>query len=73
MSQNITGQGLDYETFKQEFDSDPAYAELIDDFNERGVVLKTKASAAQDAAQVPQGTGSIESSAKRAAQKVVNR
>ena len=72
MAQNISGQGVDYETFKAEYDNDPALQDVIDNFDERGVTLKTSESD-MPVQQGQASVGSVESSAKRAAAKVVNR
>ena len=41
--QNMTGQTVDYDSFKIEFDSNPELKNLIDNFDENGITLKTKA------------------------------
>lgn len=42
MYQNTSGQSLDYETFKSEFDTNPQIKNLVDRFDGKGIVLKTK-------------------------------
>lgn len=41
MYQNLTGQELDYDTFKVQFDSEPEIKDLIKSFNKYGVVINT--------------------------------
>jgi hypothetical protein len=43
MSQNLTGQQIDYEAFKLEYDNNPQIKNLVKSFNGRGLVIKTKA------------------------------
>lgn len=70
MSKNTTGQILDYDTFKYEYDTTPELADLVDTFDERSITLKTDNSLEAQ----PQGqTGQLDSMAKRAAGKVMNR
>lgn len=42
MLQNISGQEMDYDLFKTEFDANPALKKLVDRFDGKGVVVKTK-------------------------------
>ncbi len=42
MLQNISGQEMDYDLFKTEFDKNPAIKNLVDRFDGNGVVIKTK-------------------------------
>lgn len=71
MSKNITGQVLDYESFKSEYDANPAIAELVSDFNETSITLKTTNEV--ETPNVEQKTNQVDSMAKRAAEKVMNR
>ncbi len=41
MYQNLTGQELDYETFKVQFDKEPDIKTLVKSFNKYGVVINT--------------------------------
>lgn len=41
MAQNVTGQELDYNTFKQEYDSSEQLKPLIDKFDDKGITIKT--------------------------------
>ena len=40
--QNMGGESFVYGTFKTAYDSDPRVKEMINDFNEDGITLKTK-------------------------------
>lgn len=40
--QNVTGQDLDYNTFKMIFDKDAEIKNLVQNFNKFGVTIKTK-------------------------------
>lgn len=40
--QNISGQEVNYDLFKLEYDENPAFKELVDRFDANGIVLKTK-------------------------------
>jgi hypothetical protein len=42
MMQNISGQEMDYDLFKLEFDANPALKKLVDRFDGKGIVIKTK-------------------------------
>lgn len=42
MLQNISGQEMDYDLFKIEFDKNPGIKNLVDRFDGNGVVIKTK-------------------------------
>lgn len=42
MMQNISGQEVDYDLFKAEFDANPALKKLVDRFDGQGVLIKTK-------------------------------
>lgn len=70
MAQNLTGQGLDYEAFKAEFDSNPQIKNLIQSFNADGIVIKTKA---KDKEEVLNKKSSGNSDAMRAANAVLKR
>jgi|694.fasta_scaffold00357_40 hypothetical protein len=40
--QNVTGQDLDYDTFKMIFDKDPNVKNLVQNFSSYGITIKTK-------------------------------
>lgn len=40
--QNVTGQELDYDTFKMIFDKDPNVKNLVQNFSSYGVTIKTR-------------------------------
>jgi hypothetical protein len=75
MMQNLSGQEIDYDSFKSEFDSNPAFQELVDRFDAKGVVLKTKA--ANDPTGQPgdkaKAQANVMSSAKKAASKILGK
>lgn len=72
MLQNITGQEVNYELFKQEYDADPALQELIKNFDSHGVTINTTK---KDLTRSNKNKGQahVNSMAKRAASKVINR
>jgi hypothetical protein len=49
--QNMGGEAFAYGTFKNAYDSDPRVKEMVKNFSEAGIDLKTK----EDADQTPQG------------------
>jgi hypothetical protein len=42
MMRNVSGQEIDYESFKAEFDANPQLKNLVDRFDGKGIVIKTK-------------------------------
>ena len=42
MMRNVSGQEIDYDSFKAEFDANPQIKNLVDRFDSRGIVIKTK-------------------------------
>ena len=42
MMQNVTGQKIDYDLFKLQFDSNPGVKKLVNRFDGKGVEIKTK-------------------------------
>jgi hypothetical protein len=75
MMRNLGGQELDYDSFKSQFDSNPAYKQLVDKFDADGVTIKTKNKITP--AGVPGDKASAQanvmSSAKKAAAKALNK
>ena len=75
MLQNVGGQELDYDAFKSAFDSNPSFQQLVDKFDADGVTIKTKNQATP--AGVPgnkdKAKAAVNSSAKRAAAKALNK
>ena len=67
MLQNMSGTEMDYETFKAEFDQLPQLKNIVQQFDGRGITLKTK--------EKPEPTATDKSnaapSAKRAAAKTL--
>jgi len=70
---NIGGQEVNYDSFKMEFDSNPALQGLIDNFNAQGVTLKTKKKELDQISNKKADGAGISNSAKRAAEKIINR
>lgn len=73
MLQNVTGQEVDYELFKQNFDRDPTFKQqalnVVKSFNGQGVVLKTKEK--NQPTKLTKPPSSNNSAAVRAADKVL--
>lgn len=42
MLQNTSGQEIDYDAFKEIFDADPYVKKIVDRFDGKGLVIKTK-------------------------------
>lgn len=42
MMQNVTGQKIDYDLFKRQFDTNPSVKNLVNRFDGMGVEIKTK-------------------------------
>lgn len=72
MLQNVSGVQMDYETFKAEFDAIPQLTNIVQQFDGRGLTLKTKEKPEATQGQ-PKDTGGIMGSAKRAAGKTLKR
>jgi hypothetical protein len=51
LMQNVGSEAFDYGTFKAAYDTDPRVKAMIQNFNEKGIVPKTK----QQATETPQG------------------
>jgi hypothetical protein len=74
MMQNISGQQINYDAFKKEFDNNPALDSLVDRFDDDGVVLKTKNKATKAPVRKSKGeAGDIKGSAKRAAANILKK
>jgi hypothetical protein len=71
MAKNLTGQPIDYEMFKSEFDSNPTLKNLIQRFDGRGIVIKTKAKEKELVSNKPASNGN--SDAQRAASATLKR
>jgi hypothetical protein len=69
MLQNVSGIGLDYATFKRQFDTIPELKQIVDRFDKTGIVLKTAEKPGETSAG--QGQANLVSSAKRAAVKTL--
>jgi hypothetical protein len=69
MLRNISGTKMDYETFKAEFDQVPQLKNIVDSFNDQGVVLKTKEK--PEATRSDKSATSLDKSASRAAGKTL--
>lgn len=70
MLQNVSGIEMDYETFKAQFDSIPQLKNIVQQFDGRGITLKTK-----EKPEPTQGAdkdkGGVDAAAKRAASKTL--
>ena len=51
LMQNVGAEAFDYGTFKAAYDTDPRVKAMVQNFNEKGIVPKTK----QQATETPQG------------------
>jgi hypothetical protein len=75
MMQNITGQQVDYDAFKAEFDANPQMKNIVDNFDENGITIKTKTKAAVPG--VPgdkaKSQAAVMSTAKKAASKLLGK
>lgn len=69
LMQKTTGVGFSYENFLQAHDTIPAIAGIVSDFNEHGLILSGDG---DEPEEQPDGTDSIESSAKIAAKNKLN-
>lgn len=67
--QNATGQEIDYDAFKSQFDANPQMKNLVDKFDADGITIKTKNKEKDQAvkADKDKSKSSIATSAKRAA------
>lgn len=71
--QNITGQEINYDAFKAEFDSNPQLKDLVDKFDENGITIKTK-NKVKEPGQMgdkQKAQNAVNASAKRAAAKMI--
>jgi hypothetical protein len=73
MMQNVTGQDVDYDAFKNQFDANPQLKDLVDNFDENGITIKTKAKKKEPGAvgDKDKAMAGVKASAKRAAAKMV--
>jgi hypothetical protein len=71
--QNMTGQTVDYDSFKIEFDSNTELKSLIDNFDENGITLKTKAKKKEPGtvSDKAKSQAAVNTAAKRAAAKMI--
>ena len=73
MLQNITGQEINYDAFKTEFDKNPQIKDLVDKFDENGITIKTK-NKVEEPGKVgdkQKAQNAVKTSAKRAAAKMI--
>lgn len=73
MMQNITGQEINYDAFKSEFDTNPQLKGLVDKFDENGITIKTK-NKVEEPGKVgdkEKAKTAVNAAAKRAAAKMV--
>jgi hypothetical protein len=73
--QNISGQEINYDLFKLEYDENPAFAELVDRFDANGVVLKTKNKhePVGQRSDIDTAKSNVNSTAKKAASKLLGK
>jgi hypothetical protein len=73
MMQNTTGQEVDYDAFKSQFDANPQIKNLVDNFDENGITIKTKAKEVEPGqpGDKNKAMANVKSSAKRAAAKMI--
>ena len=71
--QNATGQEIDYDAFKSQFDSNPQMKNLVDKFDADGLTIKTKNKEKDQAvkADKDKARASVNTAAKRAANKML--
>lgn len=71
--QNATGQEVDYDAFKSQFDSNPQMKNLVDKFDADGITIKTKNKEKDLAvkADKDKAKASVNAAAKRAAAKMI--
>lgn len=71
MLQNVTGQAVDYDAFKSEFDTNPSVKNVVDKFDADGITLKTKNKPEPTVGGEVKKTGKVDAMAKRAAAKAL--
>jgi len=64
--ENMGGEAFVYETFKNAYDSDPRIKEMVKNFSEAGIELKTKQDAEPAAPQGDTGQDTVGQMAQRA-------
>ena len=64
--QNMGGEAFAYGTFKNAYDSDPRVKEMIKDFSEDGITLKTKQDVEVGATSSAEGGDTVGKMAQRA-------
>lgn len=70
MLQNVSGIEMDYETFKAQFDEIPQLKNIVQQFDGRGITLKTKEKPEPTQGEPKDKTG-VMGAAKRAADKTL--
>jgi hypothetical protein len=74
MMQNVTGQSLDYDSFKAEVDANPNLKTLFHNFDDQGITfIKPVEVKTAVAANKAKSQAAVKSSAKRAAGKLLNK
>jgi len=64
--QNMGGESFVYGTFKNAYDSDPRVKEMVKDFSEEGINLKTKQDVDKGATSSADGGDTVSAMAQRA-------
>ncbi len=72
MLTNISGQAISYDSFKSEYDANPAFASLVSRFDSRGIILKTHEEQST-AVSSTDATSTNDQMAKAASKKMISR
>jgi hypothetical protein len=64
--QNMGGEAFAYESFKGAYDSDPRIKEMVKNFSESGIELKTKEDAESGAGDAEKGADNVAKMAQQA-------
>ena len=74
MMQNTTGQEVDYDAFKSQFDANPQMKSLVDKFDENGITIKTKNKVKEPGqpGDKDKAMANVKTAAKRAAAKMIS-
>lgn len=73
MFNNVTGQALDYDSFKSAYDTTPELAELVSSYNSKGITLNTRDKQKQSGQSEKSAVSTTDAMASRAAKKMMGR
>lgn len=73
MFNNVTGQVLDYDSFKSAYDTTPELAELVSSYNSSGITLNTRDKQKQTGQDHSPAAQTTDTMASRAAKKMMGR